>query len=174
MKKIVLVVAFLSVYTGFSQEFENMPKNNELSLNTYELIALKRFEISYERILNEESSFGISVLKSLQQPKKEEYIFGRDLSITPYYRHFFSDGYARGFFMDAFLMYNSGKRDIWLDDSNDLKSYSDVAFGIGLGGKFISRKAFVGTIQGGIGRNLFDNNAPEVVGRLEISFGFRF
>jgi hypothetical protein len=62
------------------------------------LIGFKWIDIGYERILNEESSIGIGTLISLDKNVDGLDAY-RTFSITPYYRHFFSKNYARGFFI---------------------------------------------------------------------------
>jgi hypothetical protein len=52
--------------------------------------------------------------------------------------------------------------------------YADFALGFGLGSKWVHKRGFVFEINAGIGRNLFSNNSPEVVGRGGISLGYRF
>lgn len=54
------------------------------------------------------------------------------------------------------------------------ENFSDLALGFGLGSKWIHRKGFVFEINAGIGRNLFSDNSPEVVGRGGITLGYRF
>ncbi len=184
MKKLVILVLLATVFvSGYAQEEEVVQKQNEVYLNAFNLITFKWLDVSYERVLNEESSVGISTLVSLD---KESYGYDsyRKFSITPYYRHFFSKDYAKGFFMEAFTMINSGDyetynyyyneaTDQYIDETNT-NSYTDIAFGIGVGGKFVSKRGFIGEIHAGVGRNLFNDNAPNVVGRGSISFGFRF
>ncbi len=183
MKKILWALMLLFTFSSVAQETEPVVKQNEIYLNSFNLITFKWLDISYERILNDESSVGISTLVSLD---KESYGYDsyRHYSITPYYRHFFSNAYAKGFFMEAFTMLNSGEYDYYnyyYDENTNMyideegtSPYTDVAFGIGVGGKFVSKRGFIGEIHAGVGRNLFDSNAPDVVGRGSISFGFRF
>ena len=178
MKKILFVLVLLLTFFSYAQEevIETSEKKNEIYLNSFNLIAFKWLDVSYERILNEESSVGISGLVSLDY-ESYGYDSYRKYAITPYYRHFFSKGYAKGFFMEAFAMINGGEYDWYTyygDNNYEISNYNDVAFGISVGGKFLSKRGFIGEIHGGIGRNLFDDNAPDVVGRGSISFGYRF
>lgn len=172
MKKTLFVLVILVTFSSYAQEvvIVTAEKRNELHLNTFNLIAFKWLDVSYEYIVNEESSVGISLLTNLDK----DYAFFRHYSVTPYYRHFFSKSYAKGFFMEAFTMLNSGENDNWFDGSNVNDEFTDLAFGISVGGKFITKGGFIGEVYAGVGRNLFDENAPEVVGRGGIAFGFRF
>lgn len=171
MKKILFVLVLLVTFSSYAQDpVKTIEKKNEINLNAFNLIALKLLDVSYEHILNEESSVGVSLLTNLDK----EYAYFRHYSVTPYYRHFFSKGYAKGFFMEAFTMLNSGENDYMYDDNNTDDKFTDVAFGISVGGKFLTKGGFVGEVFAGIGRNIFDDNAPDVVPRGGISFGYRF
>lgn len=185
MKKILFILVVLLTFSSYAQTevIEPVEKQNEVYLNAFNLIAFKWLDVSYERIINEESSVGISLLASLDDDSYG-YDSYRKYAITPYYRHYFSNKYARGFFMEAFTMINGGTEEsYWYTyDENtgyehydyDDEEYSDIAFGIGIGGKFLSKRGFIGEVHAGIGRNMFDENSPEVIGRGSISFGFRF
>ena len=69
MKKVFLVIfVFLSVLAAKAQETENeqeIEKQNELKINAFNLIAFEYIDITYERILNEESSVGVGMLFAL-------------------------------------------------------------------------------------------------------------
>ena len=70
MKKVFLVsFLFLSVLATKAQETENeqvIEKQNELKINAFNLIAFEYIDITYERILNEESSVGVGMLFALE------------------------------------------------------------------------------------------------------------
>ena len=140
------------------------------------LIIFKWFDVSYERILNEESTFGVGVLVSLDPDYDDGIEEYRTFSITPYYRHFFSKKYAQGFFVEGFGMLHSGKDEYFVnsDFSNNEDKYSDLAVGISAGAKFVTKRGFVAEIYLGIGRDLLRNSDIEVVGRGGIAVGYRF
>ncbi len=85
----ILAIATLS---NFAQKKENQDflQKNEVKINMSNLIGFKWLDFGYERILNEESSIGVGLLFSLDKDTVglDEY---RTFSITPYYRHFFSN-----------------------------------------------------------------------------------
>jgi hypothetical protein len=147
------------------------------------LIGFKWLDAGYERILNEESSIGFGTLVSLDKDVDglDEY---RTFSITPYYRHFFSNKYAQGFFVEAFTMIHSGTDEYGYDyydsptDSyiyNDSgNKYTDFAVGISVGAKWVTPRGFVAEIYAGIGRDLLNKSDIEVVGRGGVSIGYRF
>ena len=176
MKKLIVISMFILAFnSGFSQ---TDTANNELKMNLSNLIGFKWLDASYERILNEESSIGFGTLVSLDNSNDGLDEF-RNFSLTPYYRHFFSDRYAQGFFVEAFTMIHSGKNDYYYDDFGNSTGYNedkytDLAVGVSVGAKWVSRRGFVTEIYGGIGRDMFGNNDTEVVSRGGISVGYRF
>ena len=119
MKKITLLSILLIVSLSlFAQEnkYEEAVSKNELKINMSNLIGFKFFDVGYERILNEESTIGVNLLFNLDKNSDatglDEY---RTFSITPYYRHFFSNKYAQGFFVEAFTMLHTAKDDYYYD-----------------------------------------------------------
>jgi len=179
MKKIFYIFIVLITVSSYSQDrYETAERQYEIKLNALNLISAKWLDVSIERILNEESSVGVSFLTRIGN-YPESRVWGiKSYSVTPYYRQYFSYQYAAGFFIEAFAMYNGGERNDWIyneiTNQNEKINYQDVAFGISLGQKFVSRRGFTGEVYAGLGRNMFDINAPVVVGRAGISFGFRF
>ena len=181
MKKFTLTALLLIISISlFAQQdnFQDNPKQNELKINMSNLIGFKWLDIGYERIINEEASFGVSTLFSLDSESEgiDEY---RTFSITPYYRHFFSSKYARGFFVEAFTMLHSGKDEYYYSNNGPYDSYvnekyTDFAVGISVGGKWVSSRGFVAEIYAGIGRDMLDQSEIEVVGRGGVSIGYRF
>jgi len=185
MKKITLLaILFIGSLSIFAQE--NEMNKNELKINMSNLIGFKFFDVGYERILNEESTFGVNLLFNLDNNSDttslDEY---RTFSITPYYRHFFSSKYAQGFFVETFTMLHTAKDDYYYDyydpntdtyysGNNNSGKYTDFAVGISAGGKWVSKRGFVAEIYLGIGRDLLGNSANEVVGRGGIAIGYRF
>lgn len=177
MKKITLsALLFIVSISLFAQE--NEIKRNELKINMSNLIGFKWFDVTYERILNEESSIGVGTLFSLDNESEglDEY---RTFSITPYYRQFFSGKYAEGFFVEAFTMIHSGKDYSYYSNSGPYdtlvdEKYTDLAVGISVGGKWVTKRGFVAEVYAGIGRDLLDQSDMEVVGRGGVSIGYRF
>jgi hypothetical protein len=182
MKKAFLIlVLFVSVSNIQAQEdtTEITEKRNELYINMTNLIGFKWIDIGYERILNEESSIGIGTLISLDKNVDGLDAY-RTFSITPYYRHFFSKKYARGFFIEGFTMLHTGKderydyNEFTMESSYEDYTYTDLAVGISAGAKFVTKRGFVAEIYMGIGRDLLGDNEIEIVGRGGIAIGFQF
>jgi hypothetical protein len=180
MKKIsiLLLILFLSVNPLFSQndlkEDNKTQKNvSEIKLNALYLI-IGAFDIAYERTINEESAFGVSLFLPFDEDVSDTYKF----SISPYYRFYFGKEYATGFFAEGFGLLNS-TRDEYYNNNNYSYTYednTDFALGIGVGGKWVTKRGVFFEISGGIGRNLFNNNDSnyEIIGKGGISVGYRF
>lgn len=177
MKNLFLTIVFsLTLFSVFAQESGS--NNNELKINMSNLIGFKWLDLGYEHLLNEESAIGVGLLFNLDGSNSdlEEY---RTFSLTPFYRHFFSNKYAQGFFVEAFTMIHSGKDEYYYSnngpyDSYSEKKYTDLAVGVSAGGKWVSRRGFVAEIYAGIGRDMLGNSDIEVVGRGGVSIGYRF
>lgn len=176
MKKIILLALLLIVSNTFSQVNENkLSKKNELKGNALFLV-LGAFEITYERLINENSGIGVSLFMVNEED------FDASFSLTPYYRAYFGKKTAAGFFVEGFSMINTGKSDSYYNynyntDTNyyvEGEKYLDFALGFGVGSKWIHSRGFTFEINGGIGRNLFSNTSPEIVGRGGITLGYRF
>ena len=176
MKKtfVILIVTLLLSHNMFSQEDEvaklENENFNELKLNALFLI-LGALEVTYERTLNEESGIGLTVFLPLDNDVSDEIKY----YISPYYRFYFGNKYASGFFLEGFGMINSTNRDLnFFIYEEDFRT--DFALGIGLGGKWITNSGFIGEINFGVGRNLFNNNNTdyEIIAKGGISLGYRF
>lgn len=192
MKKIYTAIFSLLIISMVNplKAQENLEKN-EFKLNAFNLIFFKSFDASYEYILNPNSSIGLSVLANLQnEPDWLEDIsemphYNEKFALTPYYRHYFMNRYAKGFFLEAFGMFNRQKlytsKPFFSGDEDYeyeyLGSSNNFALGIALGGKIVSRKNFVFEFFGGIGRNIVESNtdiSKEFVPRVGINLGYRF
>lgn len=181
MKKLLFT---LIIFIGFNLNAqETTEPKNELKINMSNLIGFKWLDLGYERILNEESSIGFGTLVSLDSEIQgiDEY---RTFSITPYYRHFFSNKYAQGFFVEAFTMLHTGDEEVYYDyyesstdtyyNDYERNKYTDFAVGISVGAKFVTKRGFIAEIYLGIGRDMLGNSDIEVVGRGGVSIGYRF
>ena len=172
MKKL-LVMLCLTVFTfGYSQDKETAYFNkNEIKGNALMLVA-GAFEVTYERILNEESGAGVSLFVPYDNT------IGTKFSLTPYYRFYFGKKPAAGFFAEGFGMINSYQynNNTYYNGNSNAGTNTDFALGFGIGGKWITKKGFVFEINGGVGRNLFNSNNTDykIVGRGGITLGYRF
>lgn len=186
MKTIIIAFSlYITSLSVFSQGLveEHQQKKNEIQLNVLYPIAFKSVEVSYERLLNEDNTIGLTTLYANYEILHNHYM------IAPFVRKYFNRGYAKGFYLELFVAANGGTYDedyynsYWDETNqqwiytyeNEKKSYNDVAFGLGAGYKFLSSDHFVGNIHAGIARNMFTNDYPvELIGKGGISIGYRF
>jgi len=177
MKKALLIIFLSSFLFSYSQEKENISlKKNEIKGNALFLI-LGTGEITYERLLDEESGIGASLFVPFDSGINPKF------SLTTYYRFYFGAKPASGFFVEGFGMLNSNKiNDIYLYNQTPQMAVSgtitDFALGFGIGGKWITKKGFLFEINSGIGRNLFNQKSGDygyqIVGRGGITIGYRY
>jgi len=175
MRKL-LVLLCLTIFTfGYSQDKEQVDlKKNEIKGNALFLVA-GALEVTYERLLNEESGIGVS----LSVPYTNDMAI--NFSLSPYYRFYFGKKSAAGFFVEGFGMLNSYTQEGYSSSlfggyTGPTKDVTDFALGFGLGGKWVTKKGFVFEINGGVGRNLFNSSDTDyqIVGRGGATLGYRF
>lgn len=173
MRKISTLLCIFCCFIGFSQEKEVPPtfKKNEIKGNAAFLIA-GVVEITYERLITEDSGVGISFFYGKREDVNSFYY------VTPYYRAYFGKKPAAGFFVEGFGMINSEVESNFYYDGQNYnvreKRLTDFALGFGLGSKWVHKRGFVFEINAGVGRNLFNNNVYDVVPRGGITLGYRF
>jgi hypothetical protein len=172
MKKILLFLTLALSLNGLSQENEAVSfKKNEMKVNAAFLVA-GALDVSYERIINEESAFGASLFLAIDDD------IDTKVMLTPYYRYYFGKKPAAGFFAEGFGMLNNYESYKYNTIGNESRTTNrtDFALGFGLGAKWITKKGFLFEINGGVGRNLFNSTDTdyEIVGRGGITFGYRF
>lgn len=154
---------------------------NEVKLNSV-LLLFGVFEPSYERNITENSSAGVSLFIPFDD---ENFDTSINYYVSPYYRIFFGQKYAAGFFLEGFGMLNSMEREYYSNSQDGNYNYyhkdvTDFALGFGLGGKWFTKGGFVFEVSGGIGRNLFNNDKSEyhdyspIVGKFGFNLGYRF
>jgi len=174
IKKTILTLGLLFTLVSYGQE-KSQENFNEIKLNGLYAVA-GAFEVTYERTLNEESAFGVSFLIPYESEESSLNYY-----LSPYYRFYFGKKYAAGFFVEGFGLLSSEETFNSLISQgssfiSQTESALDFALGIGVGGKWVSKKGFIGELNIGIGRNLFnsDQTGTELVGKLGITLGYRF
>jgi len=179
MKNIIsLSFLMLSVFSVNAQEnatTNNNIKKNEIKINGLYLV-VGAVEVTYERLLNEESGIGISVFLPIDDDINDDINY----YISPYYRMYFGKKYAAGFFVEGFGLLssvNENRFDFDTADGFSEKTVTDFALGIGVGGKWVTKRGFLAELSFGIGRNLFNNSSNsdnDFVGKIAITLGYRF
>ncbi|MFD0796969.1 DUF3575 domain-containing protein [Maribacter chungangensis] len=187
MKNLPLLLLMFFFMHSYSQDDARAGDKHEIKTDVFNLVVFKAPQFSYEYLINEESSIGASMMFNLENTEDGSFIDGpyyyEKFAFTPYYRRFISNKYARGFFFEVFGMYNvQGDFDGTWDNNFQNVTYSDetsnnIAFGVSLGGKLVSKGGFVLEFYGGVGRNIITGNediAEEFLPRTGISLGYRF
>ena len=175
MKKILVVLCLSLLTFGYSQEKTKVDfPMNEIKGNALFLVA-GALEVTYERILNEETGVGASVFIAITED------FDTNFALTPYYRFYFGNKPAAGFFVEGFGSLNSYDDSIYTGENSSFNYYKEVsrtdfALGFGLGSKWTTKSGFLFEINAGVGRNLFNSSDTdhEIVGRGGITLGYRF
>ncbi|MFT5145998.1 MAG: hypothetical protein ACI9H1_000715 [Polaribacter sp.] len=196
MKKIALLLLLTLLSLQFtaqekegtkqSKYSQDLEKKYELKLNAFNLIAFAAIDISFERLIDENSSYGVAVFYNFSDYTDSDIAFPKKFSITPYYRWFFSENkYARGFFIEGFGMLNTYQDDYSYNYNGNygkIETQTSFALGISVGGKFVITEGFTAEVLAGVGRNLIKGESKEgyqdfqneVIGRFGISLGYRF
>lgn len=163
---------------------------NEVSWNIMNTLVFGALDISYERILSDHSSLSAEVFSKVFNKNKGEEgdlskTYAKDFSITTKFKYFLDEeNMAWGYYAEAFAMISNGvnEKTVTLTDSQTGEpkeieaelDYIDVALGIGVGRKFISKKGFFLDVSVGIGRNLFQKDSPVIVVLPGFNIGYRY
>ena len=162
MKKLITILAVFCSTLAFSQS-----ENNEFKVNIlYTAIGMP--ELSYERLISDNSSLGASVAFSLDKKEDMDLRF----SFTPYYRMFFGQKKAAGFFIEA----NSivvNYVDTYNGSTNTYETKTGFGLGAAAGAKFLTKNNLIGEVYGGVGR-VFGDNSLGAYPRFGITLGKRF
>ncbi|WP_394748360.1 DUF3575 domain-containing protein [Spongiimicrobium salis] len=178
-KRLTVLLLFSILFYGFGQHKDSIPQH-EIKLNVFNLLAFYSVSADYEYLLNEEGAIGGGFLFHLD--RDDDFVENTiDFALTGFYRHFFTGKYAQGFFVEGFGMLNSGQFETFdfsnpsTNSARNTDSYTDIALGIAIGGKFVSPRGFITEVFLGLGRNVFrDGVSPDIVPRIGISLGYRF
>jgi hypothetical protein len=191
MKKItfLLILTLISIQFTAQEKGVTYPqdlnKKHELKLNTFNLIIFSSIDVSYEYLLNKDSSFGVGVFYNFNDISNDMY-YPKKFSIAPYYRWFFSETrYARGFFVEGFGMLNRYEEELYYyGNPSKIEKETNFALGVSVGGKFIIHSGFTAEVYLGVGRNLFNNDNSNdsggdlinnnIISRGGLSLGYRF
>ena len=164
MKKLITILAVFCSTFAFSQS-----ENNEFKVNIlYTAIGMP--ELSYERLISDNSSLGASVAFSLDKKEDMDLRF----SFTPYYRMFFGQKKAAGFFIEANSIIVKYVDTIYYNEStNTYETKTGFGLGAAAGAKFLTKNNLIGEVYGGVGR-VFGDNSLGAYPRFGITLGKRF
>jgi hypothetical protein len=179
MRKLLFVLPLLIAFVCQGQEKKTKDfdsKKHEIKFGGIKMLAGPIFEGTYEYIYSKDFTFGSSLLLNLQSDNS----YTEDFSITPFARFYFQETQeygAKGFFVEGFAKYVSGKNDVYYSGIYGYKpeKFTAGALGISLGKKWVNRSGFVLELLAGAGRTLGNSKvAPDAFFRGDINIGYRF
>lgn len=181
MKKLIFFAfAALGFLTLHAQETETSDRKNDIMLSPIELIAGPVLNVSYERLLSENSGVGVNGLFYLGN-NSDDY---RVTQISPYYRMYFGKKYASGFFVEGFApitMTKDTNYDLYVgpgySSSNQREDKNTtVGIGVGFGGKWVARKNILFEASMGIARRfgIDEKYDAAITGKGMLGIGYRF
>lgn len=170
--------------------FRRDTTKSEVHLNVLNLLVFGALDVGYERLINDHASAGVEIFSKVFNKNEGEdvdlsKVYAKDFSITGKFKYFLQEeNTAWGYYAEAFGMFSNGnnEKEVEIIDSAtgepkiieaDLE-YTDIALGIGVGGKFVAKQGFLIDVSFGIGRNLFDKNSPDIVLLPSLNLGYRF
>ena len=166
MRKNLIIFFIFSSFSLLGQEKPIVIKKNELKLNlAYSIVGFP--EITFERILRKNQGLGFSYAFSPENFSLIDYIF------IPYYRFYFGEKVASGFFIE-------GNCAFFVDRFNDdftITSENEYGLGIGaaVGYKILTKRNRIVEFYLGGGPNFLEvDKSTEVYPRLGITIGKRF
>jgi hypothetical protein len=182
MKRIIFGIAILICNQNlFAQESNTSNNKNEIKFNL-PMAIYGLPELSYERIVEDNMSYGVSLSIGLDKPY--DYYSGNGIPeraiVCPYYRVYFGKKRAAGFYIEGNMAVSSQKQKNVPDyTSSGAYVYKDVTstgfgFGGALGVKLLAKNGFVGDIYAGWGRLFGDNASYNGYPRLGVCIGRRF
>ena len=170
--------------------FKRDTTQHEIHLNILNVLVFGALDVAYERVLTDHSSAGVELFTKVFNKNAGEKgdlskVYAKDYSITAKFKYFFDDQtVARGYYANVFGMFSNGTNETDMDFPDpetgepvtkeiDME-YTDLAFGVGVGGKFVAKQGFLVDVSFGIGRNFFDKYSPDVVILPSVYLGYRF
>ena len=172
----LLFFFLLFVKTGYAQEAEEKIHRQEIRLDLFQLIILPGIEVSYERFIDPQSSWGVSGFINFDGGLEQGYRF-ETFELSPFYRLYFQNkkNSNEGFFVQPFVSLTQGVYDNY-DGSNGYYSESDYfgfAAGALIGRKWVNKLKYTFEIHVGVGRFLnFEEGSAYP--RINFAIGKRF
>lgn len=168
---------------SFAQEQKkgSLNSKNEIRLDIFQLLIMLGLEVSYERFIDDVSSWGVSGFLNFDPNFNEEYRY-QNFELSLYYRLYFSPKTPsiKGFFAQPFFSLTQGEME---DYDYDRERYVEDDFlgisgGALIGFKWLNTKNYSFEVHAGAGRYFIldrdtstDNTAYP---RINFSIGKRF
>ena len=187
MKNTLSLLLVLLVFT-FSYGQQNLvleqdpplPKN-EITLNMLEILIMPAIGITYERFINDHSSYGVYGFVNFDTAEGYRY---EKFEIAPFYRIYLQskkNANNKGFYTELFAGINSGETEFYTYDDVPFYDYESlvhqeyigVSLGLDLGYKFVNYNNYSVEIFAGAGRFL-NEQYVNAYPRIGVSIGKRF
>lgn len=163
-QSISFLLVFSSLHAQSEVEIEPLPSKHELRLDIFQLVVLPGIEITYERFIDDYSSWGVNGFVNFDFDDSQAYRY-ENFELSPYYRFYFSKKNIRnaGFFVQPFMSLTQGEyptyRNYYFDDiidgsGNVDRNFFGLAAGALIGKKWINLKNYTFEITAGVGRLL--------------------
>jgi len=183
MKRLFIAIVLIALVTNTEAQrtsSDNGSKNKETS--STEGIQELRFnilwaifgmpEVNYEYFIADNMGIGVSGAVAIEEKSKWEERF----HFIPYYRLYFGEKKASGFFIEGNMGVAGLERlagtDSWGNPVTAAKGTS-FGFGAAIGVKLLARNGFLGEIVAGATR-VFGNPVQDAIPRIGITLGKRF
>lgn len=152
-------------------------KQNDIMGDPVMLVGVPLLNVSYERFLNKDSGVGFNLMLELDNSNL--------FQISPYYRMYFGQEYASGFFIEGFVPIYLGKQKAYLNEDDTSQIFSEtvnvnrtsIGIGFGLGKKWVIKKNIIFELSAGIGRLIGGekyNYVSNLTGKGTLGIGYRF
>lgn len=184
MRKLLLtLLSTLGIVSLNAQETEASVRQNDIMLSPIELISVPMLNVSYERLLNENSGVGINGIFYFGDDNLDGYDEddSKLTQISPYYRMYFGKKYASGFFVEGFAPITMTTDYSYYYNSPNATRVEDkrttIGLGVGFGGKWVARKNIIFEASFGIARRFGEskyNNSSNITGKGMLGIGYRF
>ncbi|MEL0300799.1 MAG: hypothetical protein VW976_02775 [Flavobacteriaceae bacterium] len=150
----------MSINAQNTEAIDSLNTKQEVRLDLFQLIVLPGIDITYERFIDDLSSWGVTGFINFDNEFSEAYRF-EYFEISPFYRLYFKSKNTNnsGFFVQPFLSLTSGEYDYYpydytYDSSNNsgAKDFFGLAGGAVIGRKWVNQKKYTFEIHTGVGR----------------------
>ena len=159
---------------GYSQEVEEKIYQHEIRVDFFQLIVLPAIELTYERFIDPQSSWGVTVFVNFDNSMDYQ---KENFETSPFYRLYFQKEAKanQGFFAQPFISLTAWSYDTYDYLSDKFSELDSFGFSAGalIGRKWVNKKKASFEIHAGVGRFLnFDKG--RAYPRINFAIGKRF